>query len=362
MRKKIFFTLVVFALCYGMRAQVLMQFEPAINGQTLDGLAYVRLINSSPGAIDGVLKITVKDLAGKQAVAVQTPLFTLMQGNNVLNRVVFSKSILRFGSSAAGNMISQTSRFPEGEYEYCFEFITDPKAANSQSYFNCFQYALQPMTPLLLADPFDKSTICNKRPDLIWTPPLPMQPGMRFRVLLVEVKEKQSPAEALSMNVPVVFTGNIVNNILNYPAQSPELQEGKKYAWQVIAYHDKTSVIQSEIWSFTVNCTERKADSTAYSYAEMRVESNGNFYVADKIVRFSFNNPYGEGKLQYEIKDLSDPSKKMKKLPEVNMKAGLNRIDLDLSRNPSFKNGGQYILTVSNIENHPLQMRFLLRK
>jgi hypothetical protein len=362
MIKKLFCTAVFIWLACSLTAQVLIQFEPAINGQTLDGLSYVRLINSSAGTVDGALKITVKDQSGRTAVMVQTPAFSLMPGNNSLNRAIYTRSNVTFGNSLAGNAVSRTSRFPEGEYEYCYEFIENPKASNPQTYFNCFQYALQPLTPLLLVDPFDRSTICNIRPDLIWTPPMPVQPGMKYRVLLVEVKNKQVPAEALSTNVPIIFSGNIVNNILSFPAQSPSLTEGKTYAWQVVAYNEKTAVIQSEIWSFAVKCNERKADSTAFSYAELKTEASGNFYLADRIVRFSFNNPYGDGILEYDIRNLSDPSRKIKKLPAIKMRSGLNVIDLDLGTHPAFKNGGQYILTISNVENHELQMRFLFKK
>lgn len=362
MKKNIFCTAVLLLLLTALHAQVLIQFEPAINGQTLDGLSYVRLINAGTTPVEGVLKINVKDAQGRTAVLIQTPMFRLMPGNNTTDRTAYSRSAVRFGSTVAGNALSQTSRFPEGEYEYCYEFSTDPKSTTPQTYFNCFQHVLQPMTPLLLADPFNKSTICSTRPDLIWTPPMPLHPEMRFRVLLTEIKERQNAAEALSMNLPIVLTGNLTTNLLNFPPQAPSLQEGKTYAWQVVAYTGKTAVTQSEIWSFTVSCNERKVDSISPSYAELLDAPNGNFYLADKIVRFSFNNPYGGGKLDYEIKDLSNPSKEIKKLPSVAMQPGLNMISLDLSRHGGLKNGGQYVLTVKNIGNHPLQMRFLFKK
>jgi hypothetical protein len=362
MEKRIICSLFFLGLAWSLCGQVMIQFEPVINGQTIDGLAYVRLVNSSPNTIEGSLKITVKDLAGRSAVQMLTPAFSLAPGNNVLNRTVFARSSITFGNTPAGNALSQTSRFMEGEYEYCYEFISDPKAINPQTYFNCFQHLLQPSTPLSLIEPFNRSSICNTRPDLMWIPPVPLQPEVRFRVLLVEIKEKQLPAEALSMNLPLILTGNLSNNILNFPSQAPSLIEGKTYAWQVLAYAGKTTVTQSEIWSFTIKCGERKTDSTRNSYAELKVELDGNYYVADRILRFSFDNPYGDGMLSYDIRDVSKPDKSIKKLPPIKMKAGLNVIDLDLSTHPAFKNGGQYILTVSNIEQHKLQMRFLYKK
>ena len=360
MRKNIFCTAVLLLVVTMLHAQVMIQFEPSINGQTLDGLAYVRLINSAAAPVEGMLKINVKDAGGRTAVSIQTPMFRLMPGNNSPDRVTYSRSSIQFGHSVAGSALSETGRFPEGEYEYCYEFNTDPKGNNPQTYFNCFQQMLQPMTPLLLADPFNKSTICSTRPDLVWVPSLPVQPGVKFRLILTEVKEKQNAAEALSNNLPIVFAGNLTANIINYPPQSPSLQEGKTYAWQVLAYAGKTSVTQSEIWLFTVACNERKADGPSHSYPELVTQPNGNYYLADKIVRFSFNNPYGEGTLQYEIKDLSNPSKQIKKLPGLTMKQGLNMISIDMSS--VLKNGGQYVLSVTNIENHPLQMRFLFKK
>lgn len=361
--KRIFTCLLLVMLACRLSAQVTISFQPALSGQTLDGLTFVQLVSSSATAQKGELKITVNDAGGANVVTIQVPQVTVHPGVTTLNKGILANSRMRFGESAATALLSQTGRFPEGEYEYCYELsVTGYKPGSPEIYENCFQYMLQPTTPLLLVDPYDGAEICSQRPNFSWQPPMPAQGDMRYRIVVVAVKPKQDPAEALTNNKPVINTANLRQFNLIYPVEAPDLQKEQTYAWQVTAHSGKTMITQSEIWTFTIHCEDSIPGSPESSYRELKADGDKNFYIATGTLRFSFQNDYKEGKLDYTIVDLADPGKVIKKLPRINMQHGLNKVNLPLSRMGSFVAGNQYLLKVKNSANQELTLRFVYQE
>ncbi len=344
-----------------LKAQVNCFFQPQLQGTTFNGLLQVRLNNSYATPVGGVLKIRVRELSSGEVVTIIIPDVKLQPGSNGLNRGMLQRASTRYGNAAGARILSNTGKFPEGTYQYCYEFsvITGKQPEISEQ---CFDHVIMPLTPLLLIDPYNEARICNKRPELTWQPPMPMEPGMRFRVILVETDSLQERSEAIFQNTPIINQGNVVQNWLRFPANAPSLTEGRFYAWQVLAYKDQTILVKSEIWRFKVDCEKVvQPPPPVDSYRELRTVLEGDYYVADKVIRFSLNNAYSEGPLQYTITDLAAPGTKPKRLPEIRLKTGVNNIDLDVQQNKYFHDGGQYLLKV-NLAGQELLMRFIYKK
>jgi len=357
-----FLTVILILFSSGLRAQINFNFSPAIYGQTLDGLVYVQIINSSGFDLKGFVTVKVREISGQDVVAVKTAIFLIRQGVNNISREAFSNARFSFARNNFGSLLNETGRFAEGEYEYCFEAdISESKQVQLPQVFeNCFVSKIQPLTPLLLIDPLDGDESCNKRPNFLWQPPMPLHASARFRLMVTEIKEKQDIAEALAYNLPVINQANLSGNNLFYPSNAPELKEGQSYAWQVIVYTGKTILSKSEIWTLKIKCNEKKPEAVKDSYRELKEIEDGNFYIANKVLRFSFNNVYNSGELNYSIENLSDPQSAMKNLPKLKMYAGLNKYDVDLSEYRSFKNGQEYLLKVKLI-NRELRLRFIYK-
>ncbi len=284
------FITVFFILTFSeLKAQIDFNFSPTIYGQTLEGLQYTQIINSSGFDLKGFVTVKVRQI---------------------------------------------------------FE--------------NCFVSKIQPLTPLLLIDPVDGDELCNKRPNFLWQPPMPLPASAKFRLIVTEVKEKQDIAEALGYNLPVINQANLFGNNLLYPSNAPDLKEGQTYTWQVIVYTPKTILSKSELWTFKIKCNEKKPELNTDSYRELKETDDGNFYVANKSLRFSFNNAYNSGELSYSIENLSDSRSAIMNLPKLKMYAGLNKCDLDLSEYRAFKNGQEYLLKVKLI-NRELRLRFIYK-
>lgn len=344
-------------------AQVTINFNAPVYGQSLEGVSFVQIVNNSTEDVKASVTIRVSEhTAGSVLVAALTSV-PLKRGSNTLDRSVFSRARFSFGSNYYGLTLSQTGRFPEGEYEYCFEVeITDSKAPWPAPFFeNCFFQELQPLTPLLLIDPADGDESCNTRPAFLWQLPAPFPAGAKCRLILSELKDKQDIAEAVNYNIPIINQGNIAGNQLLFPGGAPSLTEGKTYAWQVTVYVEKAILKKSEIWTYKVKCEQEKQEPGTDSYRELKENDAGNFYVASKVLRFSFYNPYNGGLLSYSVVNLSDPRMPLKQLPELRILPGLNKYDVDLSENKAFKNGQEYMLKVKLTNNRQLHLRFLYK-
>jgi hypothetical protein len=355
---------VFFILAFSeLKGQINFNFSPVIYGQTIDGLAYVQIINTSGMDLRGFVTVKVREISGQDVVSIRTTNFLLRQGVNNISREAFSNARFSFGRNSFGSILNETGRFAEGEYEYCFEAdITESKQAQLPQLFEtCFESKIQPLTPLLLIDPADGDESCNKRPNFLWQPPMPLPATARFRLMVTEINEKQDIAEALIYNIPVINQANLFGNNLFYPPSAPELKEGHSYAWQVTVYTGKTILSKSEIWVLKIKCDEKKQDINTDSYRELKETDDGNFYIASRVLRFSFNNAYSSGELNYSIENLSDPQSAIKNLPKLKIFSGLNKYDLDLSENRSFKNGQEYLLRVKLINNRELRLRFIYK-
>ena len=359
--RRYYLIMFLLASCLGGRAQVSVNFNTALYGRSLDGLAYAQIINASAQPVYAKLRIAVREITQGIIATIRVPYFEVKTGSHIINGQSFSRSNIVFGNNPAGTQVSSTGKLPEGEFEFCFEVtVGDPKtnAVIDVSEF-CFQSMISPLTPLLLIDPADNDKFCNTRPNLTWQPPVPIQPATQFRVTLCEKNEKQTDIEAITYNLPIINIDGLFTNTLLYPAKTPDLKPGHKYVWQVTAYQEKTILTKSEIWLFEIKCEEEKKEPGTESYRELKEVEDGNFYIADKVLRISFNNPYNPGTLNYTISSMTEPDRKIKRLPQLKLNAGMNKYQIDLSEHNSFKKDEEYMITIRLENNRILKLRFI---
>jgi hypothetical protein len=332
-------------------------------GQNLEGLAFAQIVNSVQFDIQIAVTIKVSEVNGTDVLTIRTQPFWIRQGVNQIDRRAFSNGRFVFANNSLGTVAKQSGKFAEGEYEYCFDveiLLSKSGLVPLANYEQCFIHNLQPLTPLLLINPIDGDELCNKRPDFIWQPPMPLPLNAKFRIILAEVKEKQDIVEAVAFNQPIINQANIRTNNLFFPANIPDLKERHAYAWQVTVYIDQTILKKSEVWTFTVKCKEEIKQGLGESYRELKDIDDGDYYVANNYLRFSFNNPYNEGLLNYSIESISEPGSKIKDLPKLELKTGLNKYELTFIENNSMKPGKEYLLKVY-LPNKLLRLRFIYK-
>ena len=340
-------------------AQVTFQFIPEINGRTIDGLLNCKIINGS-GKKTGSLTLTISERKSGTVMTVRTTSFNLMPGVNSLPLSATRSAAFDFYVNPIAVIIRHDHNFPVGDYEYCF---TINYAGGEMPSEQCFDYNLVPFAELHLIEPYDRDTLCDKRPLLTWQPLIPTLQGTTYQLVLAEIKQDQNAVEALNYNLPIINQSHILSPVLNYPPIAPLLEDGKTYAWQVTAYKEQTILNRSEIWTFKEQCNEKKKDPvlTDDGYRDIEDLIRGNYYVASGMIRFAVTNPYKETKFKYQIETLNNPGKKIKGLPKITLAAGKNKIMIDLANTDSFIDGYSYLMTLWLPDGSMKNLRFIYK-
>src|SRR5687767_11076372 len=76
---------------------VVITFNAAIYGQTLEGLGFVQLMNTYPQDLVGKVVIRVREIKSGQVASITIPGVYLRRGNNTIDRLAFSRSRFSFG-------------------------------------------------------------------------------------------------------------------------------------------------------------------------------------------------------------------------------------------------------------------------
>jgi hypothetical protein len=341
---------------------VSFQFVPELYGRNVNGLFNCRIINASARRA-ATLTIAVTERKNGQVLYVKSTAFSINPGNSIIPSSAVRNAAIQFSNNPIGVIIRHDHNFPIGDYEYCFTLnFTD--AGNDAVAEQCFNLQLVPFAELNLIEPFNKDTVCDKRPGLSWQPLLPGVTGSSYQLVLSEVKKDQNAVEALNYNLPVVNQSHIVATVLPYPAIAKELEQGKTYAWQVTAYKEQTILNRSEIWTFTVQCKENKKKPLIIpddGYRDIEDLVKGNYYVAVAYLKFALINPYQEKSLKYEITSLNNPGKKIKGLPKITLLKGKNKIRIDLFNTDSFNDGNSYLLKLKLPDGTEKSLRFIYK-
>jgi hypothetical protein len=341
-------------------AQVSIQFIPEVYGRSMEGLMTANIMNAAERR-NVRLAVTVKEEKTGKVVSIVTQPFAIVPGNNPVPGAAVRSASVQMGNSAVANFIRRNGYFPQGNYEYNYSVIS-AISVEEVIIDQTFEQEILPPAPLDLIEPYNEDKICEKRPLLTWQPSMPTIAGTMYELLMVEIKDRQSPVEALNYNLPIVKQKGIMTPMLLYPPSSKDLTEGKQYAWQVTAYKDQTVINRSEVWSFKLDCKEEEtAIEDDNGYRDIEDLFKGNFYIAHGVVKFALVNSYNEQPLKYTITCVTDPQQKLRRLPKIKLTRGKNKIKIDLSTNFSFKDGYSYILKVSMPNGMSKSLRFIFK-
>jgi hypothetical protein len=359
-RKIVTITAIIAALTTkSLVAQVQINFQPSIHGKNLDGLTFFQVNNQTINEFNCSLRIIVTESTQGKVAEINVPSIHIKKGLNFFNRSILGASQAKFSSNRLAGIFKQTSKLPDGEYEYCYGITPlEDKPGVLDYYENCFQLNLETLIPLLLVEPADEEKICNQKPSFIWQPPMPVDINARYRITVAEIKDKQTAVEALSFSQPVINVSGLREARLNYPMTIKELEKNKTYAWQVDYSVNNVLITKSEIWTFKIDCEEEKEIKPDDSYRELKPSVNGDFYLAVGKLKFALNNPYNDGDLSYKIVNLKALEKSIQHLPKLKLITGLNKYELNLSEYGVFKNGEQYQLEVQLANGEKLFLRF----
>jgi len=156
---------------------------------------------------------------------------------------------------------------PAGDYEACI-FVYKAKGKKLLTKC-CTEFESKPVSPPRLISPKDGATLKEKYPLFRWTPPNPTFPGVTYTLRIVEVPKGMPESiseEELQLCPTTHEEKGITRTSFKYPSSAKELEEGKRYAWQVIAVSEAYEICKSEIWtySFSPSDTMRATDNWTF--------------------------------------------------------------------------------------------------
>ncbi|HWY99322.1 MAG TPA: hypothetical protein VNY36_09560, partial [Bacteroidia bacterium] len=177
-----------------------------------------------------------------------------------------------------------------------------------------------------------------------------------YSLRLVALQPNQSSSEGLLQNAPLVNLDNLSSTYITYPATAEELKPGITYAWQVGASYEGYSLGTTDMWTFTVKPPPPPpADDIIYPVASKT--SDGHFYVTKGIIRFAYVNKANDKKLSYVIRRLAK-KKNLESLPELDIKAGANKLEIDLQHNTGLKEKEYYDLQITDSKGQVYKVLF----
>ncbi len=334
---------------------------------------------------DGMLAATLMNNGSNQQVQLVSKLYSF--NNELLLSVTSSSfevkqginspfdgarkvSAVEYTGGSQASYIKSTHGLPSGVFKICVTVlqlktneIADEFCDEIESNYNQYLY---------LVYPADKDTIDSKTPLLTWAHSEPfniLAQGEYYRMIVTELKPKQSAEEAVTINTPLMLKNYLTTHSLQYPYDAKELVEGKKYAWQVQKMSNGIVTNKTEAWEFVMRI---KPEEKEIKYVALKQTVDAAYYTAfNGRIYFKFLEEYNsKGSIIAYIKD--DKGKEIKiKISkdeetttandETKIKViGDNRFVLDL--NKSDLKPGNYLMIIKNEKKETFYLKFNLPK
>jgi len=320
---------------------------------TPDGLLAASIMNNG-NAQQVQLVSKLYNFNNELLITVKSNSFNLKQGLNSPFDGSRKVASAEYTSSQQSNHLKTTHSLPSGVFKVCVSVIqtinseiVDEFCDEIESNFNQYLY---------LVSPTDKDTVETTKPLLIWAHSEPfniLSQGEYYRMIVTEIKDKQSAEEAVTINTPLMAKSYLTTHSLQYPYDAKELKEGNHYAWQVQKLANGVITNKTEAWEFIVR---KKPEDKEIKYVAMRQKIDASYYTAyNGKVYFKYIEEYGSlGDISAILKSDSGKEYPMEINKDENSKSsstkiktvGDNRFILDL--NGENLKPGYYVLQIKN--------------
>ncbi|MBK9329006.1 MAG: hypothetical protein IPM95_06770 [Sphingobacteriales bacterium] len=174
--------------------------------------------------------------------------------------------------------------------------------------------------PIQLTIPFNEQKLDVRYPLFSWSGNMDFtKNNASYVIRIVEMYPYQTAQSAILSN-PVFFEKEVgAGTLLQYPVDAPALSDCRIYAWQVIAYDNKTKIVderkytvkytnkigQSEPYMFTTKCNQSaritNASLTQPYIILAKTVDNYVYRVENKKLNFKYIEDYAAYELKYKI-------------------------------------------------------------
>ncbi len=328
---------------------------------TPESMLSATVINNTenPFQVETISKLYNQD--NQLLLTVKSAPFALVAGLNTSFIGSRRATIVEYANTGQANYLKTTRGLSSGNFRICVEL----KVLNSeiQDEF-CDELVSDINQYLYLVSPADKDSMEIKNPMLIWAHSEPfnvLSKGESFRMIVTEMKSKQSPEEAIMINIPLMTKTNLAAHNLQYPYEARGLQEGSHYAWQVQKVINGVVAAQTEVWEFSII---KKRPLEYSKYAVLKKKLDAGYYVAkNNKVFFKLDEEYLAGKLNCKIynekREIIQPKARNEGVKNGGYDVknqGLNQFEVDLEQLNVSK--GFYTLQVGGAKGELYLLKF----
>jgi hypothetical protein len=248
--KKTIVVILLFLIGYRSEAQITVQ--PLLPSQGLfqkEQLWNILAINSSSYPQQCYVVLSLQDRqSGREIMSATSTSFTLEKGSKQLNEANLTP--IQYTDFA----FDDKSFLPVGSYMACFKLIG---AGHESGQFSesCVPFDVAPLSPPMLILPADSSVLQTAPSQFTWQPPAPltMFQQLHYEILIAEIAAGQRPEEAVELNTPLYIDLNVPTSFMNYSGAYPSFEQGKWYAWQVVAQDGGSYAAKTPVWDFKVS-------------------------------------------------------------------------------------------------------------
>lgn len=258
---------------------------------------------------------------------------------------------------------------PAGTYNACYTIFLVNENAGTPLTEECTPVVVEPVSPPILNIPFDRQVIHNPYPQFSWIPPTPLEifSSLSYDFVLVEVQNGQNEADAVEQNLPV-YSANVNDLFLNYPASSLSLDTGKIYVWQITAKNNSEYAAKSEIWTFSLSDTALKTVSQDLNgYTKLKRNLDASISSVSEHLLAYYENDAEDSLVQYNMYDIDANSQVNGNLKLINtgyldLKTGVNLISIPLEQIHEIADNKVYMFQISNSRSEVWSMKFIYYK
>jgi hypothetical protein len=334
-----------------MQAQVTVSVQlPSAGMVQKEQLWNLVVVNNSNELLDATITLDLKNAGtGQTILTAGTRNFLLGKGVKMLNYRDIQP--VQYNHMAAD---FSNSYIPLGAYVVCYRVVKNGLKGPEPLADECVRLNIEPLSPPLLNTPLDRSEIPVPYPQFTWIPPTPfdMFSNLNYDLIVSEVMEGQSGAEAIQYNSPVYTRNNLTQPHESYPTSYAALQPGKIYAWQIVARNGLSFAAKTEVWVFSIAKQDQPSTETEMlSYSLLQNDVTGTYYVrTDKLrIKYFSYDPAYETRIVF-----TDQKGNILKETTQKVRQGDNYFDLELGK--SFQAGTVYKVTITDPakKNHTL--------
>jgi hypothetical protein len=227
--------------------------------------------------VQGRIQLDMKDIQTHQSVlsAVSTS-FRVASGATMVQMQSMEPIVYSYNSPVVIDR-SANGMLPLGQYQVCYQLLLTYGENQNAVAEDCEEIAVEPLSPPLLTMPENDSVLSVLTPNFMWVPPAPvtMFAELTYDVLISEVYEGQSITDAVQKNLPLQQAQGLSQPFLSFPLTGPQLEDGKTYAWQVVARDQRQYAAKSEVWSFRTPANKAATSNNNSMYMLMDGRPSG---------------------------------------------------------------------------------------